>query len=91
MIDRPSTELTERLKILHNEMVDGINDVMKHARDNDMDYPVTISNLMMLVAHLASTFAVFHFEFTEEAFTDVMREHYKMAQGIKSKPAAKFH
>ena len=91
MIERPSHELTERLKDLHNEMVNGINDVMKHARDTDTDYAVTISNLMMLVAHVASTFAVFHFEFTEEAFTDVMREHYKMAQkGVTTKPA-KFH
>jgi hypothetical protein len=91
MIERPTPELTARLKDLHNDMVDGINDVMTHARDNHLDYAVTISNLMMLVAHLASTFAVFHFEFTEDAFTDVMREHYKMAQKGRTSPATKMH
>ena len=91
MIERPSAELTERLKDLHNEMVAGINAVMKHARDTDMDYAVTISNLMMLVAHLASTYAAWHFDFTEEAFTDVMREHYKMAMKGKPTDAPVFH
>ena len=76
--------LTELLKTLHNNIVDDINALMVSAREGGVDYPETISNLMMLTAHVASTFAAWHFNFTEEAFTEVMREHYKMA--MKGRP-----
>ena len=76
--------LTELLKTLHTGMVDDINTCMIDARESGVDYALTISNLMMLVAHVASTFATFHFDFTEEVFADIMREHYKIAMKGKT-------